>query len=111
MAEVEKWGQDPVVNAKIYDIEMRQKDAERAKEQSALVLAALTIKATKVVEELLEDEDPQVRARAVDLVYSRTIPKVAAKHLEEIGDVVDSADVASLRESIVAEMNRIKNGR
>lgn len=84
--------------------------AEHAKTQSAIALAMLTVKATQVVDELLEDEDPQVRARAVELVYSRTIPKVAAKHMEEAGDVIDSADVASLRESIIARIKGNGNG-
>lgn len=107
---VQKWGDDPEVEAKLLEISISKQVAEKAKEESALALAYLTIKATKVVAELLEDEDPQVRARAVDLVYSRTIAKVAAKHLEETGETIDSADVASLRESIIAKIKGNQDG-
>ena len=100
MAEVQKWGQDPEMNRHLAELEVAESEAQRAKEHSALALAILTIKATKVVAELLEDEDPQVRARAADLVYSRTIPKVAAKHVEQ-AVAIESADTASLRESIL----------
>lgn len=104
MAEVERWGDDPEVNASLAELAATENDAQKAIDASSLALALLTVKATKVVDELLEDEDPQVRARAVELVYSRKIPKVAAKHIEENGETIDSADVASLRESIVARI-------
>lgn len=108
MAEVEMWGQNPEREVAIYDLTMEKAKAEKAIETTAIALAQLTMKATKVVDELLADEDPQVRARAVELVYSRTIPKVAAKHLEEHGGAIESADSAALREDI---LNQIKKGK
>jgi len=79
--------------------------AERTKQRAAEALMVATMEAAKIVYELMtQSEDEQVRLRAAEIIFSRTIPKVAAKHVEEQGDVIDSADVASLRESIIAKI-------
>jgi hypothetical protein len=93
-------------------IESETQAAELAKQKAAQALMLATMEAARIVYDLMTDpeEDPQTRLRAAEIIFSRTIPKVAAKHVEEQGDVIDSADVASLRESIVAEIKR-KTGK
>jgi|SRR5688572_12290273 len=85
--------------------------AERTKQKAAAALMLATMEAARIVYDMMvNSEDEQVRLRAAEIIFSRTIPKVAAKHVEEQGEVIDSADVASLRESIVAEIKRKSNG-
>lgn len=105
MSEVQKWSQ-PV---EIVEIDRSQREADLAKERAARVLAEATINAVNVVIESLEDDDAQVRLRAAEIMLSRTIPKVAAKHVDTSQDAIDSVDTVAMREEI-EELIR-KNGR
>jgi len=88
-----------------------EESALEAKQRAAEALMLATIEAARIVYDMMiNSDDEQVRLRAAEIIFSRTIPKVAAKHVEEQGEVIDSADVASLRESIVAEIKRKSNG-
>lgn len=90
-------------------IVMNQQQAELAKQKAAEALSLASLEAAKIVYELMiGSEDEQVRLRAAEMIFSRTLAKVAAKHIEEAGDTIDSADVANLRESIATEIKRIK---
>lgn len=92
-------------------IETEAQAAELAKQKAAQALMLATMEAAKIVYDLMmKSEDEQVRLRAAEIIFSRTIPKVAAKHIEEQGEVIDSADVASLRESIIAKIKGNGNG-
>jgi hypothetical protein len=92
------------------ELSRREQEAEAAKKAATVAIAHASMRALEVVLELLEDEDPNIRARAADLIWSRSIPKIAAKHLSHEDDgVIDSVDNQALRESIL-EMVK-KNGR
>lgn len=106
--EIMPWQEPSEMSVKITD---EAQAAELAKQKAAQALMFATMEAAKVVYELMmQSDDEQVRLRAAEIIFSRTIPKVAAKHIEEQGDVIDSADVASLRESIIAKIKG-DNGR
>lgn len=103
---------DPELSAAVDKIVMDQHLAEQTKQRAAEALMIATMEAARIVYDLMtQSDDEQVRLRAAEIIFSRTIPKVAAKHVEEQGEVIDSADVASLRESIVAEIKRRSNGQ
>jgi HEAT repeat protein len=80
--------------------------AEATRRATATAIAHASMKALEVVLELLEDPDPNIRARAADLVWSRSIPKIAAKHVQNDGDIIESVDKIALRESIEELMKR-----
>jgi hypothetical protein len=80
--------------------------AEAARRATVTAIAHASIKALEVVLELLENPDPNIRARAADLVWSRSIPKIAAKHVQNDGDIIESVDKIALRESIEELMKR-----
>lgn len=105
-------GLEPVPREQIIEIENNQRAGEIVKNQAAEALMLATIEAARIVYDLMtQSNDEQVRLRAAEIIFSRTIPKVAAKHIEEAGESIDSADVASMRESIVAEIKRRTNGQ
>lgn len=107
--EIMPWQEPP---KELIERETAAKAAELTKTKAAEALMLATIEAAKIVYELMtKSDDEQVRLRAAEIIFSRTIPKVAAKHVEEQGDIIDSADVSSLRESIVEEIKRRTNGR
>ena len=100
--EIMPW-QEP--SKELVETEQQAFAAERAKQKAAEALMLATMEAARIVYELMtQSDDEQVRLRAAEIIFSRTIPKVAAKHIEEQGDVIDSADVANLRESIIARV-------
>ena len=85
----------------------RQNEADKAKQQAALAIAQAMPFVVGVLMECLTDEDRQVRLRAADILLSRSIPKIAAKHIEEDPSTVkDSADTAALRDSILDEIRK-----
>lgn len=87
--------------------EQRKADAERARNLAAEAIALASIQVVQVLVEALHDEDPQVRLRASEILLSRSISKVAAKHASVDGDdVVDTMDVKALRESILEEVKK-----
>lgn len=91
--------------------EIRKAEADRARLAAAEAVALASIGVVKFLIELMhnEEEDTQARLRAADILMSRQIPKVAAKHAgpgDE--DAIDTVDVAALRDSI---LEQIKKGR
>lgn len=87
----------------------RRRSAELAKQKAAEGLMLATIEAAKIVYELLtESEDEQVQLRAAEMIFSRTIPKIAAKHAPQDAEAIESVDVTSLRESIVEIVDNAK---
>lgn len=94
-------------NEKLRELDRSERDAETAKKMAALAVARISIRAIQVLEELLEHEDPNIRARAAEMVMTRSIPKIAAQHVDPAGsDTIDSVDVQALRESILEEMKK-----
>lgn len=94
-------------NEKLRELDRREREAESIKRVAATAVAHGSIRAVEIVLELLEHEDPQVRLRAADLMLSRSIPKIAAQHVDPVGsDTIDSVDVKALRESILEEMKK-----
>ena len=47
--------------------------------------------------------------RIGEILLSRSIPKVAAKHAESDGDVIESADTVALRDSILEIIQKAKS--
>lgn len=89
------------------EADARKKSAEQARARAAETIALATIQVVQVLQEALSDDDPQVRLRAADILLSRSIPKVAAKHAALADDdIVDTVDVAALRESILEEVRK-----
>lgn len=106
--EIMPWQEPSEISVKM---DTAAQEAELAKQKAAQALMFATMEAAKIVYELMiGSDDEQVRLRAAEIIFSRTIPKVAAKHIEEVGDAIDSADVASLRESIIARIKGNGNG-
>lgn len=103
--DVEKWSQPPELVELVLSQEEEKQLAEKAVMEAAIALAQMSVKVAKVMSELLEHPDPQVRLGASRLVMSRTIPQIAARHQAD-EKTVDSTDTAALRESIYDEITK-----
>lgn len=96
-----------VSNEVLVRLDRQQQEADRARQKAALAIAEAMPFVVGVLMECLTDEDRQVRLRAADILLSRSIPKIAAKHIEEDpATIKDSADTAALRESILDEIRK-----
>lgn len=97
-----------IPNEIIVEITQKQNEAERTRQVAAEAIALLSIEVVEVLRDCLYNEDPQVRLRAADMLMSRTVPKIAAKHIQQESDVIESADIKAIRESIMEDIK--KNG-
>lgn len=92
------------------DVIKAKNDAEKAKAkaQEAAAIASEEVMDMFVLAFQLGPEKIGVNEwiRLGELILSRSIPKVAAQHVQENSDTVDTADTAALRESIVAEFRK-----
>lgn len=85
----------------------RKAEAERARNSAAEAIALASIQVVRVLLEALDDDDPQVRLRASEILLSRSISKVAARHAALSDDeIVDTVDVKALRDSILEEVKK-----
>lgn len=89
------------------EAERRKVEAERARNLAAEAIALASIEVVKVLMDALHDDDAQVRLRASEILLSRSISKVAARHVTLSDDeVVDTVDVKALRDSILEEIKK-----
>lgn len=89
------------------EADRRKAEAEKARNLAAEAIALASIQVVQVLMEALHDEDPQVRLRASEILLSRSISKVAARHAALSDDeIVDTVDVKALRDSILEEVKK-----
>jgi hypothetical protein len=80
----------------------RQNVTDKAIQESEEMLSLMLPQSVRKLYDMLQSNNEQTVLNAINIIFSRRIPKVAAKHVEGTEETIDSADVASLRESIVA---------
>jgi hypothetical protein len=103
----------PVPKEVLVEIASRKNDMDAARERAQAVAA---LAAVEVMEEFQaafrSGPDPQTGVdvnawiRIGEILLSRSIPKIAAKHVQTDGDTIDSVDKIALRESIEELMKR-----
>ena len=109
---VQKWGQDPEREAELMALDEQQKLAERNKEAAKIALNQWTMKAVEIVVDIMVNgNDNNEKLRAAEILFSRTIPKIASKHVEENQETIDSADMVVMREEIESLINKKRHNR
>lgn len=89
-------------------LEDKKRALERAIEDAQEMLTLMLPKGLQKLYEMLDSDDEQTILRAVDMIMSRRIPKVAALHTETDANTIESADTAALRDSILEEIRKGK---
>ena len=95
-----------VPNEVLIALDNKEKMIEQARRLAEEQVAYAAAKVIKTLVDSLDDDDPQVRMRAADVLLSRLLPKVAAKHVDDGSGVIESADTVALRDSILEEIKK-----
>lgn len=94
---------------KVLENDEQQRIAERNKEDARIALDQWTLKAVEIVVDIMQNGlDNNEKLRAAEMIFSRTISKIAAKHIEEDSGAIDSADTAAMRDEIESLINKAK---
>jgi hypothetical protein len=97
---------EPVPNEVLLDQFAEQGKIETARKKAEVAVALAAPDVIRILFEKLGSADEQVQLRAADILLSRLLPKVAAKHTADSGDIIESVDKIALRESIEELMKR-----
>jgi hypothetical protein len=104
-------GLEKVPNEVLIAHERKEKVIEEARRLAEEQVAFAAPKLIRTLIDALDDDDPQVRMRAADVLLSRLLPKVAAKHVDTGEGAIESSDTAALRDSILDEIKKkVGNG-